>query len=240
MKILSINNNFGSVNFKERHELEFSPQEKLAMASYEPNKRFRNVTRNVAQTLLILPFLDTTFSFLAKNGPLSSRVKAGAITSGIWAAAGVSSALVFNTKKAVDNKLFADFNKKYPVLSSIFDFAMIFAVFKGITTVPSYLKSHLTKNNSKVIKQLNSIRTILNKSSFNKNIIGELNKYWVKNPYAAKSFGVLSKLVVPTVFVASVARLVNENINRKENISLNYSLINKVTNRLDNTKVVNS
>lgn len=241
MKILSVNNNrHSAANFTGNFSMDLSVQDKLSLASYQPNKRFSEVSKNVAKTLVLLPLLDTTMSFFAKNGSLSSRVKASAKTSAIWTAAALSSSLIFNTKKVLDNKLFSDLNKKHPVATSVIDFAMIFGVFNTILNAPKYLPKLFAKADKLFANYKNTIKNTLDNSSLNKNLIGSLNKYWVKNPYAAKSFSVLSKLVVPTIFVSSVARFVKEKNSRNENIALNYSLINKVVEHLDNTKVVNS
>jgi len=230
------------INFKSKGNQEaksLSPQEILYFSSIEPNKRMYNVSKNVAKTLIALPFIDTTLTFLAKNGNLATKMKSSATTAGIWAAAGIAGVLTHAARNKLDNKFFSDFRQNHPTISGITNFMITFAIFKMILSAPTKLVKVVKNPDYIKNKVIQPIKTKINNTYLNKNIIEKANTKIQNIPYLAKGINIVAKLATPVIFIATLARFMNELKTRNNNINANYELISSLQNKLYDTKVVN-
>lgn len=212
------------------------------LASYEPNTRFSNVSKNVAKTLILIPFLDTAASFLAKKGLLSAKTKSAAIASAVWATAFATGALVNETCKQINNnKFFDDFSKKHPVVTSMTKFGAMYALFIGALHSVPKLKSLITDKFPEKVQAFKEhivipAKNMLNKSKINSKIIQPLNIIADKHPVMSKNLRISAKLVAPIVLLSSIFRFVAEAKKRNENIANNIALLNAFDS-INNTKV---
>lgn len=247
MKIVNFNNSHmtsfkgsdPSVDVTQKYKQEYIN----FLASYQPNTRFANVSRNVSKAMIIVPFVDTAASFLIKKGALATKLKSSAVAASIWSAAFVASGLVQSGAKSLTNiKFFDDFNQKHPTASAVAKFTAMYGVFAGILkNVPRLGSFIAAKYPEKIValskKVFNPLKNALNNSLFNNKIVKPLNALADKNPIITKNLRTSAKLVAPIILLASVVRFVNEAKVRNENISNNLAILHALDELNNDTKV---
>lgn len=211
----------------------FSDNELFQISSVEPDRRFKKVSKNVVNTLLFaIPAVDIAANAIVKRGSLSSKLKQGGITAGIWAIAFASGAAVQSVKKFVNShsEFFNDFNNKHPFLSTLADFAAIFAAFTTALNGIQYLKTGTKKLFPNAVLKFNEniskpLKNILDNSILNKKLLKSAGNFFAQKPNLAKATKISALLLVPAMFTGVLVRYLAEAKKRDENIVKNYAFL---------------
>jgi len=214
------------------------------ISSYEPNKRFAKVCQNSSKMLFAIPFIDTFATTMAKNGLLSTKLKAGALTAGVWGSAFLSGTVVSKARKSLNNnsKFFDDLSNNHPVASTFVDLVAMYSLFKGLINssikISSFIRNEYPDFSKRFSSKLyNPMKKAINNSFVNKRVVKPLNLLADKHPHFAKNLKLSAKLLTPVILIATLVRFSKESNNRVKQIESNKEVLNSLFVVNNDTKV---
>lgn len=227
-----------SENSKDKNNSEdvvnkFSEEDLIYLARREPDKRLHDVSKNALKTLFVtIPLVDTLVQGALKSGNLSSKIMKSASSAAKWGGVFVAGAAVFGVKKLVNSnsKKLDNFDKNHSVLSTMIDFAALYASFDLLCNFSDTFKE-CAKNSfpafNKKLKNVvaDPIKNALNNSFLNKKIVNPTEKFFVKRPYLSSVSKLASYFLVPAAIVSVLVRYNNEAKIRDEKVAGNYTAL---------------
>src|SRR5574344_427467 len=205
----------------------YSDEELYSMALAKPAKRFDQIAKNTALTLLVsVPIVDSVMSGLAKYGKLSSKLGKSFVTAGKWGAVFASGIAVAGIKNTVNSTFDTPdkFDKKHGFLSSVIDFAAIYTGYNllnnTVKKVSEYTKNSFpnsVKNFQKSI--IIPIRSFINNSFINKKIVKPAEQAIAKKPSLFVARNLMASLCLPVMVVAAFMRYQKEADSFKNNVT---------------------
>ena len=189
------------------------------IASYEPGRKFENTKKGLLTTLFfVVPAVDTSMTFIAKNSNLSGKLSAGAKQAGRWAAVFATGLFVLGGVKRFVNKNFPAFDnadKKYPALSFCADFSAMIAGLAGLKALGKAGSDFASKYFPKKLAYLqnnikNPLKNALNNSNFNKYIVERINSgaFGSVNGWG-RSLKIVQTLAAPVILSAAILKGLN-------------------------------
>lgn len=237
------------LNSRKKHAKEFKEMNAFAslddsdlmqIASYEPNQKLLKTQKGIFNTLFFaLPAADVLITSAAKNTNLSGKISAGIKQAGSWAAVfGVGALVLGGAKRIVNNNVpqLNDADKKYPALSFVTDFALLFASLTGFYKLNKSATRYINKNYSKQVDYFRKsikapLKTALNNSAFNKKVVEPLNAKAFKSANGwGRSLKIVEAFLAPVILTATLFKGLNSAKQNKKEAYGNYDILKTTQN----------
>lgn len=216
------------------YQKKLSNKELYDIASYNPDKRLSDVTKNSMKTLFVaVPLIDTAVTGLLKKGNLSDKLLKSSKTLGKWGAVFVATAGVFGIKKFINNRFegLDNFDKKHGAIAFGLDLGVLYLAFTSLLNSKNTVKrcfNNIAPKLSKNIKEFSSgsFKEFVNKSYINRKLVQPAEKFMAKRPHHATVNKLAASLIVPVMGLAVILRVRNEAAKRQEKVQNNFIALN--------------
>lgn len=211
----------------------FSDNDLRYLSYVEPDKRFKEISKNTIKTLLVaIPIIDIVASGIVKRGNLSSKLSKSLGTAGEWSAIFATAVAVNGVKDLVNSKSekLSKFDKNHGFAATLVDFAAMFIGFNALLASSKELFEY-TKNSFPNFKKfisgsvLKPVKKFLNNSFVNNKIVKPAEEFVANRPSLAFANKLTASLLVPTLGIASLIRYTKELKHRNESANINYQIL---------------